>query len=106
MKQMRERMKSTVYGSLVWRLFIGVIGGLITVAGVVMLFAPGPGLLVLLAGLGMLATEFAWAATALRRTKDIAAVASNRVRVPLWVKYLLAAIATVLSIIFIASKFA
>ncbi|NDE71175.1 MAG: hypothetical protein EB054_00365 [Actinobacteria bacterium] len=106
MKRVRERMKSTVYGSLLWRIFIGAIGGLITVAGMVMLFAPGPGLLVLLAGLGMLATEFAWAATALRRTKDIAAVATNRVRVPLWVKYLIAALATIVSIILIAHRFA
>ena len=76
MKQYRQKLKSTVYGSLLWRLGIGLVGGLITVAGAVMLFAPGPGLLVLLAGLGILATEFAWAATALRRTKDIAAQAS------------------------------
>jgi uncharacterized protein (TIGR02611 family) len=106
MKNVRERMKSTVYGSLLWRSVIGILGGLITVAGVVMLFAPGPGLLVLLAGLGMLATEFAWAATALRRTKDIAAVASEKVRIPLWIKYLIAAILTLASIVLIAHRFA
>ena len=47
---MRRQIKSTAYGSLLWRVFIGVIGGLITVVGSALLFAPGPGLLVLLAG--------------------------------------------------------
>ena len=106
MKQYRQKLKSTVYGSLLWRLGIGLVGGLITVAGAVMLFAPGPGLIVLLAGLGILATEFAWAATALRRTKDIAAQASEKVRIPLWIKYLIAALATLASIILIAHRFA
>ena len=105
-KQFRERMKSTIYGSLLWRVSIGVIGGAITVVGVVMLFAPGPGLLVLLAGLGILATEFAWAATALIRTKNIAAAASEKVKVPLWVKFSIAALLTLASIVYIAHRFA
>ncbi|MFM1760207.1 MAG: putative transrane protein, partial [Pseudomonadota bacterium] len=37
--------------------------------GSALLFAPGPGLLVLLAGLGILATEFAWASRAIKQTK-------------------------------------
>jgi uncharacterized protein (TIGR02611 family) len=105
-KQFRDRMKSTVYGSLLWRSTIGIIGGAITVAGVVLLFAPGPGLLVLLAGLGILATEFAWAATALVRTKNIAAAASEKVKIPLWLKFSLAALLTLISIIVIAHRFA
>ena len=54
----RQQIKSTAYGSVLWRIFIGVVGGLITVVGTIFLFAPGPGMLVLLAGLGILATEF------------------------------------------------
>jgi uncharacterized protein (TIGR02611 family) len=64
----RQQIKSNPYGSLIWRVFIGVIGGLITIIGTIFLFAPGPGLLVLLAGLGILATEFAWAANAIRNS--------------------------------------
>ena len=52
----RQQIKSTPYGSLIWRIFVGVVGGLITIVGTVFLFAPGPGLLVLLAGLGILAS--------------------------------------------------
>jgi uncharacterized protein (TIGR02611 family) len=103
---LRKQIKSTPYGSLVWRIFIGVIGGLITIIGTVFLFAPGPGLLVLLAGLGILATEFAWASRAILKTKSIAASAAEKVGIPLWMKYLLAAVATLVSLILIGYHFA
>ena len=96
---LRDQMKSNPYGSLIWRTFIGVVGGLVTVLGAVFLFAPGPGLLVLLAGLGILATEFAWASSAIRKTKSIAQATSDRLRIPLWVKYLFLAGGAVLSIL-------
>jgi hypothetical protein len=102
----RQQIKSTPYGSLVWRIFIGVIGGLITIIGTVFLFAPGPGLLVLLAGLGILASEFAWASRAILKTKTIAAHAADKVGMPLWVKYMLAAGFTAASIVVIAIYFA
>ena len=95
----REQIKASPYGSLVWRIFIGVIGGLVTIIGTIFLFAPGPGLLVLLAGLGILATEFAWASSAIRRTKSIAETTSQRFGIPLWVKYLLVAGGAILSIV-------
>ncbi|MEY4163714.1 MAG: hypothetical protein RLZZ79_666 [Actinomycetota bacterium] len=95
----RQQIKSNPYGSLIWRIFIGVVGGLVTVLGAVFLFAPGPGLLVLLAGLGILATEFAWASSAIRKTKSIAQATSERLRIPLWVKYLLLAGGAILSIL-------
>jgi len=73
----RQQIKSTPYGSLVWRIFIGVIGGLITIIGTVFLFAPGPGLLVLLAGLGILASEFAWASRACNLLRITSARSAN-----------------------------
>ena len=102
----RQQIKSTPYGSLVWRIFIGIAGGLITILGTIFLFAPGPGMLVLLAGLGILATEFAWASRAILKTKSIAASAAEKVGIPLWMKYLLAAIATLISLILIGYHFA
>lgn len=98
----RRQIKSTPYGSLLWRVFIGVIGGLVTVIGSALLFAPGPGLLVLLAGLGILATEFAWASRAIKQTKDIAENFSEKIGIPLWVKYLVAALLTLASLLAIA----
>lgn len=43
------------------KLVVTIIGLLVIVAGLVMLVAPGPGLLGIAAGLAILATEYAWA---------------------------------------------
>lgn len=83
-----------------------MVGGLITIVGTVFLFAPGPGMLVLLAGLGILATEFAWASRAIHKTKSIAASAAEKVGIPLWMKYLIAAVCTLISLILIGYHFA
>jgi thiol:disulfide interchange protein len=55
-----------------------VTGFVLLAAGVAMLALPGPGLLAMVAGLGMLAGEFHWARRLLDRVKD----AANRVRRP------------------------
>jgi uncharacterized protein (TIGR02611 family) len=47
--------------SLVRRILVAVIGGTILIAGIVLCFIPGPGLLLILLGLSILATEFIWA---------------------------------------------
>jgi uncharacterized protein (TIGR02611 family) len=44
-----------------------ITGSLITLAGVVMLLAPGPAFVVIPIGLAMLALEFAWAEAALEK---------------------------------------
>jgi uncharacterized protein (TIGR02611 family) len=93
--------KRTKAGQLIWRIFIGFLGGSITVLGAVALVGPGPGILVVLAGLGILATEFAWASRALVQTKNLAQKASDRAGLPLWVKYLLIALTSVFSILVI-----
>jgi uncharacterized protein (TIGR02611 family) len=46
--------------------FIGIIGGVVLFAGVIMIPYPGPGWLVVFAGLGILSTEFEWARRLLR----------------------------------------
>jgi hypothetical protein len=48
-----------------WRLFIAAAGSSLLAAGAMLLFLPGPGLVVLLFGLAVLATEFVWARTLL-----------------------------------------
>ncbi len=47
-----------------------VVGGTVLLTGVVMLALPGPGFLVMLAGLTILAAEFAWARRWMKRTRD------------------------------------
>jgi len=51
------------------RIAVAVLGTVLVVGGVAMLALPGPGLLVVLAGLAVLANEFAWAKSALALTK-------------------------------------
>jgi uncharacterized protein (TIGR02611 family) len=51
---------------VVWRGGIIVVATLVILVGVVLLALPGPGWLVIFAGLGILATEFEWAARLLR----------------------------------------
>ncbi|MDH3585332.1 MAG: PGPGW domain-containing protein [Phycisphaerae bacterium] len=51
------------------RLVVTVIGFSVLLAGVALLFLPGPAVLVIPAGLAILATEFVWARRWLRRLK-------------------------------------
>ncbi len=57
------------------RLIVLVVGLTLLLCGVVMLITPGPGSLLLLAGLSVLALEFVWARRLLRKIK----VKSNQV---------------------------
>ncbi len=51
---------------------VASVGGVVLVAGVAMLVLPGPGILAILAGLAILATEFVWARRVLERSKAAA----------------------------------
>jgi uncharacterized protein (TIGR02611 family) len=51
------------------RLSVAAVGFTVLAVGIVMLVTPGPGLLVIIAGLAILAHQFAWAATALDKAK-------------------------------------
>jgi uncharacterized protein (TIGR02611 family) len=59
------------------RLSIAAVGFTVLAVGVVMLVTPGPGLLVIIAGLAILAHQFAWAARALDKAKARAAQAKE-----------------------------
>jgi uncharacterized protein (TIGR02611 family) len=60
-----------------WRLSVAAVGFTVLAVGVVMLVTPGPGLLVIIAGLAILAHQFAWAAIALDKAKSRAAQAKD-----------------------------
>src|SRR3954453_11485625 len=49
---------------------IAVLGGLLTVAGIALLALPGPGFVLVAAGLAVLATRFSWARKPLDYAKD------------------------------------
>ncbi len=51
------------------KVIIGVIGCSVLMAGILMLVLPGPGIVVIVLGIAILATEFAWAAAILVRAR-------------------------------------
>lgn len=56
-----DGIRSTRTGRLTLKIVIGVIGAVLVVGGLIMVPFPGPGWLVVFAGLAVLATEFHWA---------------------------------------------
>lgn len=65
-KAVRRRVRSSRVGLVMWRGGIIVVATVVILIGIVLLALPGPGWLVIFAGLGILATEFEWAARLLR----------------------------------------
>ncbi len=61
------------------RVAVAVIGGVLTLAGIALLVLPGPGFVLVAAGLAILATKFAWAARPLEYAKDKAQVGMDEV---------------------------
>ncbi len=60
------------------RAFILIVGSSVVLVGIIMLFTPGPAILVIPAGIAILATEFFWARRLLNRIKEKFAVFRNR----------------------------
>ena len=59
------------------RLSVAAFGFTVLTVGLILLVTPGPGLLVIIAGLAILAHQFSWAATALDKAKTRAAQAKE-----------------------------
>jgi uncharacterized protein (TIGR02611 family) len=65
-RSFRARVRSTRAGRISWRIGVTILGVGIIAGGIVLLPLPGPGWLIIFAGLGLLATEYEWAARLLR----------------------------------------
>lgn len=65
----RDRIKRNRALNIVYRIAVGVLGGLVLLAGLFMIPYPGPGWFVVFVGLAILATEFTWAERILRYAK-------------------------------------
>ncbi len=66
------------------RIVITIVGGTVLLLGLAMLVLPGPGLLVIPIGLGILGIEFAWARRWLKKVKaksqEVTAAVTNSMR--------------------------
>ncbi|WP_433337899.1 PGPGW domain-containing protein [Spirillospora sp. CA-294931] len=69
----RNRLLNTT-----WRIGVFTVGATVLVGGLIMMIAPGPGILGIIIGLAILATEFAWAQTALARARQAAEKAKEK----------------------------
>ena len=76
----RERREKHLERNRIVRVVVAIFGFLVVLAGVAMLVLPGPGLLVIAIGLGILALEFVWAERLLERTVDKLDEASDAVK--------------------------
>lgn len=62
---------------------VAVVGVTVLLIGIVMIVTPGPAVVVIPLGLGILATEFLWARILLNKVKErIAAMAAKKNRKP------------------------
>jgi uncharacterized protein (TIGR02611 family) len=61
-RELRSRARQTPAGRIAWRIGVTIVGVLVVLVGIVLLPLPGPGWLIIFAGLGVLSTEYAWAA--------------------------------------------
>ena len=62
------------------RIAVTVVGAVLLLAGAVMVVTPGPGLVVIILGLVVLGTEYAWARRALEKARERAKRTADRIR--------------------------
>jgi uncharacterized protein (TIGR02611 family) len=65
----RRRLAARRSSDAAYRVAVGLIGALVVVVGIVAIPLPGPGWLIVIAGLFVLATEFTWAERLLQYTR-------------------------------------
>ena len=63
------------------RIVVLVVGGTVMIAGLIMIFTPGPAVVVVPLGLSILAIEFVWARRWLKKLKDKGAAVARSVGV-------------------------
>ncbi|MEV4258984.1 PGPGW domain-containing protein [Spirillospora sp. NPDC049652] len=80
MQRFQARVRRNRATHLAWRGGVLVVGTAVLALGVVMMVTPGPGILGIVLGLAILATEFAWAQNALRRARASADKAKEKAR--------------------------
>lgn len=77
---LRAWLRRTITYKWARRIVVGVIGGSVVLIGIAMIVLPGPAIVVVPLGLGILGLEFAWARVWLRKLRATATNVVNRVR--------------------------
>lgn len=79
----KERTAEEAKRNIVFRLAIICVGSVVLLAGLLMMIFPGPGIIVSLLGLGILAREFTWADRLMRTLRKKSHV-DEVGRLPIW----------------------
>lgn len=74
----RERIRARPLLNSVWRVTVFTVGVTVLLAGIAMLALPGPGWAAIFVGFAILATEFAWARSALHSAREKASKAKEK----------------------------
>lgn len=90
----RERSEPEARRNIIVRLVIIAVGSVVFLAGLAMLVVPGPGILVSLVGLGILAREFTWADNLMKRLREKSHV-DEVGKLPIWAQVLLGLVSIV-----------
>lgn len=77
-RRFRETIRRNPILNTAWRAGVFAVGATVLAGGLVMMVTPGPGIVGIVLGLAILATEFAWAQTALHRAKAAAERAKEK----------------------------
>lgn len=84
-------------GAQIWRVGIALAGLVVVLVGIVLLPAPGPGWLVIFLGLGIWATEFAWARSLLKSVRRLVGTWTAWLgRQPRWLAVLVGAVGLII----------
>ena len=78
--RLRLWLRRTITYQWARRIVVAVIGGSVLLIGIAMIVLPGPAIVVVPLGLGILGLEFAFARTWLRKLRAAATEVVNRVR--------------------------
>ncbi len=79
-RRLRIWLRRTITYKWARRIVVAVIGGSVLVIGITMVVLPGPAIIIIPLGLGILGLEFAWARMWLRKLRATATDVVNRVR--------------------------
>src|SRR5438094_9873894 len=66
---------------VVRRVVVAIVGGVLLLVGIALLVLPGPGLLVIAAGVAVLSLEFAWAQRLLSRVQASMTTLGRRLKI-------------------------
>ena len=63
---------------VVRRVVVAIVGGVLLIVGIALLVLPGPGVVVILAGIAVLSLEFEWAERLVTRIRAVIASVTSR----------------------------